>query len=43
MSRGVSKKNKEKLLIALAEIKKKNDVKPSNSKDRSNSAGASSN
>lgn len=43
MSRGVSKKNKEKLLIALAEIKKKNDVKPSNSKNPSDSTGAPSN
>ena len=43
MSRGISKKNKEKLRLALAELKKKNDVKPSNIKTKVNSTGTQAN
>jgi len=39
MSRGVSKKNKEKLRLALEALKKLNDTKPNDKKNRGNSTG----
>jgi hypothetical protein len=43
MSRGVSKKNKEKLRLALEALKKANDTKPNDKKDRSNSTSTQAN